>query len=112
MSQDSTYEAVKHRYTEGDTGPPLICTYVDATGTAIDVTGYTITLRIDAPGGVVTKTATLSDPTNGVFQFGDPWGASDLVEGYAQVCEIELIDTGAVKITAPKFLLNVERRIA
>lgn len=112
MSQDSTYEAVKHRYTEGDTGPPLICEYLDATGTAVDITGYTITLRVDSPNGLVTKAAILTDPTNGIFRFGDPWVSTDLVEGYAQVAEIEFIDTGAVKFTAPKFLIDVERRIA
>lgn len=109
---DNEYEVVKHRYTENDTGPPLICTYTDSTGTAIDITGWTITLHVDRPTSVLTVTATLSDPTNGIFQFGDPWGATDFVPGFGQVAEIQLVDLSGVIVTAPKFVIDVEREIA
>ncbi|MHA2248276.1 MAG: BppU family phage baseplate upper protein [Candidatus Hodarchaeales archaeon] len=104
--------AITHEFVVGDTGPAIACTYTDSAGAAIDVTGWTIKLHIKRPSThtVLTITATLSDPSNGIFQFD--WSAGDMIAGQGQQAEIEFTNLTPITFTSPLFLINVRDEIA
>ena len=45
----------------------LTCTWTDSSGTAIDLTGYTVESQVRATSFVDTLTVTVTDAANGVF---------------------------------------------
>lgn len=61
----------------GDTLPTRL-TYTDATGAAINITGYSFTLHIGYPTPLV-KAAAIADGPNGILEFD--WAGADLVAG-------------------------------
>jgi len=113
MSQDSTYDRLPHRYTEGDTAPAIAGQLRDDGGNPINIAGYQFTLRLErASGDVLIKAGAITDAANGRFVFGDPWLATDFIPGFAQVASIEVEDAGGNIQTLPRFLIDVERRLA
>lgn len=116
MSTDSTYVDIGRRYTEGDTSPPLAIQYVDDDGNPINLTGYTVELRIDRPSTVLVKQGNITNAANGEVEFGsgvDPWVATDLVYGLAQVADLVFtLPTGERETNDPKLKIDVDRRIA
>lgn len=93
-----------HEYVEGDTGPDLYC--FDDTGT--DLTGYTITMTIQRPGGTarwVTIAATEVDYSLGRWIFS--FTSTDLIEGLNQLCTITILDPGLAVFSTENFLLDV-----
>lgn len=104
-------KALPHRYSVGDTAPPLLGTYVDSAGAPIDITGWTITLHLRRPGAtVLIKTATITNGPAGQFQVS--WAAGDFVVGDDQLAEVQFVDTGGDIFTAPKFLIDVDEEVA
>lgn len=59
----------------GSTQPSLSLTVTNTDGTVFDLTGYTVQLNVGL-ASVLTKNATLTDPTNGVCVF--TWSSTDL----------------------------------
>lgn len=107
-----TVQRVKHQYVEGDTSPPLVCTYTDSDGNAIDVSGWTIKLHLERPSGstALSVTATLTDPTNGIFEFR--WSAGDLVAGFNQKADVEFTNLTPDTFHGPRFLIDVREDLA
>lgn len=75
-----------------------------------DLTGYTITLHIDRPSGVLVKTAVPLEINQGRFKF--TWELGDLEEGLGQLAEIQVVTPGGLPQTSPKFLIDVFPEIA
>lgn len=100
-----TAQRVKHQYREGDTAPALSCEYKDSSGSAIDVTGWTIVLTLETPSGNITVNATLTDPTNGLFEFA--WTAGQLVSGFNQKASVTLTNLTPKTFSGPRFLIDV-----
>ena len=89
-------------YTQGDTLPVLSRNY-DAGVT--DISGWTITLRVQRPSQpVLEKTASIDDGPAGDFSF--TFVAGDLVEGDGQSAEIEF-STGSGVFTQTNIIFNV-----
>jgi len=103
-------KTLPHIYTENDTAPPLLGEYKDSSAVAIDVTGYTITLHIKRPSAPLVKAATLTDPTNGLFQFD--FTAGDLEAGQDQAAEVQFVTPGGAIFTGPEFCIDVRAEIA
>lgn len=85
-------------FVSNDTLAELTGILKDDDGNVIDITGYTIKLSIGY-SSPTTKTASLTDPTNGEFKF--TWSAGDLVTGTWDV-EIEVTDADGKVQTAQK----------
>lgn len=96
-------------YTEGDRRP-VLQGLVGTTATPVDITGYTITLKLKRPTGssLLTKVAVITVAASGLFEIR--WAAGDLVEGLGQLGEIE-IDDGSGEIETKRFLLDVTESI-
>ena len=93
-----------------DDRKPVLQGLVGTTAAPVDITGYTITLKLKRPTGssLLTKTAVLTTPLSGLFEFR--WAAGDLVEGLGQLAEVE-IDDGTGEIETKRFLLDVTESI-
>ena len=63
-------------FVEHDTAPSRLTYKVQ--GTAVDITGYSFTLKIGY-GTPLVKVATITNAAAGEFEF--PWGVNDLVKG-------------------------------
>lgn len=64
-------------YTAGEIPEPLVVTFTDADGTAIDLTGYTARWVYEPRGGTaVTNNATITTPAAGQATY--TWVAADL----------------------------------
>lgn len=87
-------------YSEGDRLPSIVGVVVDR-----DITGETVHVVVLTPDGVLEKTATLTDPTNGEFTI--EWEAEELVQGIGQEVLIRLEDTDAKFRTLARFLIDV-----
>lgn len=98
-----------YTYTEDDQ-KPVLQGLVGTTDTPVDITGYTITLKMKrpTPSALLTKVAVLTVPASGLFEI--QWSAGDLVEGLGQLVEIE-IDDGTGEIETKRFLLDVTESI-
>ena len=96
-----------YTYTEDDQRPALQG-LLGTTTAPVDITGYTITLKLKRPTSLLTKVAVLTTPVSGLFEF--QWDAGDLVEGLGQMAEIE-IDDGSGEIETQRFLLDVTENI-
>lgn len=96
-------------YTEDDR-KPVLQGLVGTTAAPVDITGYTITLKLKRPTGsaLLTKVAVLTVPLSGLFEFR--WSVGDLVEGLGQLAEVE-IDDGTGEIETKRFLLDVTESI-
>lgn len=94
-------------YTADDTLPVLSRNY-DSGNT--DITGWTITLRIERPGQpVLEKIAAIVDGPAGDFSF--TFASGDLVKGDGQVAEIEYEpDTGG-NFTEGDLIFNVAEEL-
>jgi len=92
-------------YTAGDTGPAIAGTLTDT-----DISSYTITLHMERPTGVLTKTATIVDGPQGKFSVA--WAAGDLVAGTGQITEIQFVDGVGEIVTSKKFRIDVDRQLA
>lgn len=94
-----------HVYTEGDQ-LPKVTGFLEET----DLTGYTVTLRLEQPDGtLVEKVATITDAPSGMFEFG--WDATDLVAGLGQSAEVEFKDAATLQLTSHRFLIDVEEAL-
>lgn len=87
-------------YTEGDRLPEWFGVIED-----IDLTGYTVKLNISRPSGVLTKTASLVDATNGQFKFS--FDAGDLEDGVGQECLLRVIDASGRSETLARWRIDV-----
>ena len=96
--------------TEGDTGPDITFTYKDSAGVAIDITGFTFSMHIAAPGGDVDVATTITDAPNGAGTF-DGWTVSTFVAGEHQEATIKIVDASAVVITKRGLAFSVSRKI-
>lgn len=76
-----------------------------------DLTGWSVRLYVKrpAPSTTLVIVGTISDPANGLFYF--PWGATDLVEGNMQRCEIRFTTPGGQVQTASPFMIDVQAAI-
>lgn len=89
-----------HVYTAGDRLPELFGTYK-----GVDLTGSIVTLYLERPTTLLTKTATLVTPTQGRFKFS--WSAGDLVAGNSQRGTITVTDPSSLTTTIAHFLVDV-----
>lgn len=96
-------------YTAGDR-KPVLQGLVGTTAAPVDITGYTITLKLKRPTGssLLTKVAVITVPLSGLFEFR--WNSGNLVEGLGQLAEVE-IDDGTGEIETKRFLLDVTESI-
>ena len=96
-----TYPVV---WTEGDRLPEI-----DGTLEGVDITGYTITMRLQRPDTaapiVLTKTATIVDAAAGQFRFS--WLSTDLVAGQNQLTVIQIANASGLPLTPQRFLIDV-----
>lgn len=94
-----------HVYTEGDTLPPI-----PAVRRGINLTGFTITLRMARNNGTsLVKTPLLIvDALQGEFLI--EWVAADLVPGLDQGVDIEFVDPGGIQ-TSRRFFIDVKEKI-
>jgi hypothetical protein len=106
MSCDAA-EPVVFEYVEGDNLPELLVQYLDANGEGIDITGWTIVLKI-AYAIPVIVTATLPDPTHGYFSF--IYGDTDLVAGIWDV-NITITNLASKKLTIRNIKFDIAPRI-
>lgn len=67
-------------YTQGEKPEPLVLSIKDASGAAIDLTGFSAKFQIEAVDGAVAGlgagTASLPSPATGITQYA--WAAADL----------------------------------
>ena len=96
-------------YTEGDR-KPVLQGLVGTTAAPVDITGYTITLKLKRPTGssLLTKVAVITVALSGLFEIR--WSVGDLVEGLGQLAEIEIND-GTGEVETKRFLLDVTESI-
>lgn len=87
-------------WTEGDELPEILGVLED-----VDITGYTITLTLQRPTDVLTKTAVITDATSGGFKF--TWDNTDLVAGVNQLAVIQFANALGEKLTPDRFLIDV-----
>jgi hypothetical protein len=92
---------LSHVFTDGDRLPELFGTYK-----GVDLTGQTVTLTLERPADVLTKTATLVDASAGRFKFS--WAVGDIVTGQGQRGTIRVTDGSGLKTTISRFLLDVQ----
>lgn len=97
-------------YVVGDM-PKFEATCVDEdTGSAIDLTGATVTLRWSLDGGGSNSASmTISDATNGVAWAR--FGASDLSEEGRLVLAVRIVDSSGNQFTSQEFNREVRRAI-
>lgn len=96
-------------FTAGDTLPDLKVVYRDEDNAPIDITGYTLQLKLRRTDNtLLVKTANLTDPTQGVALFS--WDPDDLIAG-TQPADVEVTNlqgktltlTGLTFVVRPKF---------
>jgi hypothetical protein len=78
-------------------------------GSVIDITGYTITMRIELADGVLEKTAVITDAANGQYEFR--WLATDLTTAGAYPAEIKITNASAQIVTSKQFVIIAKARI-
>ena len=88
---------------ENDTAEAL-----DVEFQGVDITGYECVLHIGYPSCALRKTAILTDPTNGKFQFQFDYG--DLRYG-SYAGEIRITDTTGKELTIGDFTFDIQKRI-
>jgi hypothetical protein len=100
-------------WTEGDQRPSILLEYTeDDETTPIDVTGWTVKVRIERPRPahtVLLKDAPVIDGPNGRVDTG-PWLSTDLVAGQKQLVKVEWYDTANELQTTEFFYIDVDRR--
>jgi hypothetical protein len=85
--------ATIYKFVSGDTSPQISVTLTRESGEVVDLTGATVYLHIRAKGAptvTLTKTATITNPTDGVFVVAWVEGDLDLAAG-AYDGEIEVV---------------------
>ncbi len=87
-------------YSEGDELPEMAGVFKN-----VNLTGHTVRLKLQRPTDVLTKDATLIDPTNGIFKFA--WDATDLVKGFGQLALIQIIDPSTKTASLARFQLDI-----
>lgn len=96
-----------HEFTEGDRLPEIAFNYKNSKKKGIDLTTHTIKLRLRKPDNTLVEIdVTDIDLEHGKGKFA--WGASDLVAGKGQHCEIRFTDNTGKPLTSKKFLINVK----
>ncbi len=107
------YQTHPYVWTEGDERPGLTFRHKDAPGAAgnpIDITGWTVQLRLERPDDtVLVKAAPVTDGPNGLAATG-AWVTTDLQAGLGQQAKVELRDTSNELRTTIFFLMDVQRR--
>ncbi len=101
-------ESHPHIWSEGDTKPVLKIS-VASGGTAVDITGWVITLRMRRATDVLTKVAVITDGVGGLAEI--QWVAGDLLGGEHRA-EITLDNGTAGEETTKKFNIEVQERIS
>jgi len=71
----------------------------------VNLLGYTMTLTIKRPSGVLVKTATFPDAANGQFVFS--WDVGDLIAGPGQYCLLRSETPGGLKASLLQFFIDV-----
>lgn len=85
--------ATIYKFVSGDTSPQISVTLTRESGDVVDLTGATVYLHIRAKGAptvALTKTASVTNPTDGVFAVVWVEGDLDLAAG-AYDAEIEVV---------------------
>ena len=99
----------------GDTGRTLATTLRYSDGTAIDLTGCTVTFAMrpaSAQYATVHAAATVDDdPTSGRVTF-DGWAAGDLDTAGSYVAEFVITDSSGAEITVPSDGYRIVRILA
>ncbi len=93
-----------HVFIAGDVLPVIAVEYEEQ-----DLSGHTITLRVQRPSDVLEVPATAVDLGAGLFTF--QWSAGNLVAGLGQVAEIRIVDPLGKQLTAPRFTIDVEKAL-
>lgn len=94
-------------YTEGDTRPVLSRNYGAGT---VDITDWTITLRIKRPDApVLEKVASIDEGEDGDFSF--TFAAGELIAGDGQEAEIEFDDGADGIFTQANIQFNVRKQL-
>lgn len=76
MTESATQSVQAGPYVVGEKPPPLQYTFLDSTGSPIDLTGYTAKFVVrEQYGPATTFTATVVNPSGGVVQYA--WSSSE-----------------------------------
>jgi hypothetical protein len=97
----AVYNRVK--FVENDTADVLDVEYQ-----GVNVTGFTIELHIGYPTCPLVKSATMTDPVNGRFQF--QFANGDLRNGSYAV-EILIVDLAGKELTVGEITFDIQKRI-
>lgn len=94
----------------GATLPSLAFNYLDEAGTPVDISGYTIQLKIRRGAiDTLTKTATLTNPTQGVASF--TWSPTDFNAAGSWPAQIVITTTSGGIYKADSFCFEVQAAI-
>ena len=85
------------------------CTWTDENGTALDLTGKTITLVDYSPAELVGATVTITDAVNGKFEIEASQAIVDgLPSGLLSYFRLSLNTAGSCSDSTPRIGINVE----
>lgn len=88
-------------FSEGDQLPTL------AGCLQMNLTGHTVQMDLQRPTDVLIKTAVLSDPEKGLFEF--VWDVGDLQEGIGQIALLRLFNPSAESQSLARFKMDVQK---
>lgn len=93
-------------YTEGEIPEPLVVTFTDADGNAIDLTGYTAKLVHLLPDGTdTTSAATVTSAAAGQVTY--TWGATDLAAAGLHKAVVWVGNGGTRKLASKHYTFEV-----
>jgi len=115
MSVDDLSDFDVHTIMQGDTSPDIDATLLDGAGTAIDVSGATVTFQMFSKAGVklAEGVCTLTDAANGRVAYAWTSGETDIAGVHRGVFVIDY--SGGKQETVPnrletKMLIEIDAR--